>query len=789
MGIELPQELVGVAQAAGVHWPQADEDKMRDAAQAWRDAGAKLDTLVTDSDKTARTTLTHMHGEAGTAATRHWSTFVAPDTGHLTATAKGCTAAADRLEHAADQVGIAKTEIVRQLVALASNTDAAHTAAASGHPTALAGLDTFVKGTAANVATINHSLVDAVRPGSGVDVGATHLPTHAGPGEHGVVDNLLTNTTNVVAPTHGHGMVSDTVQGATNLVGDTTHGATTLVDHTTQGATNLVDGTVHGATGQGATGQGHGPVGDLAQGATNLVDGTVQGVTGHGHGGVAEVSQGATNLVDGTVHDVTGHGPVGDLGPGATNLVDNTAQGATNLVDPGHGHVPYATAGDITAGDTGPIPAQPDAPTPHTGLPHPVNQVVAAAGLADAPPVANLPGNAAPGGTPFPGAAQGGLPQPGAQPGGGYFGGGPGGGPIAGGGFGGAPVGGAVPGGGTVGGPVGGPGGSPVGGAQPAAPLNRGPGGSSTGGPGVPPVREPLAGTPGTPGTPGAPGRPGTPSGPGAPGGQVGAGLGQARGAGPLVGAQQPGTQLPGADRLPPAPALPPGHKTEREQLVAVLLVHMFPFGHMPVAATEPARQLPTPPPELDYAPGLRFAPDDHPQSHLVGAAVPPEQVPVVEPLTSESAVVQDLLTGHDSLGELHERDWDRKFLVRPAGPEGDAEYAWPPGELYPEGGTAPGEPEVLDAGTVLDRFGREDGRVFAAAGTPFAQRALPPSHVDLEYRRYRVVEPIPVWRSVSAAWFAQPGGGVRYRSTRSAAELVALGHLEDVTRAEEGTP
>jgi hypothetical protein len=150
--------------------------------------------------------------------------------------------------------------------------------------------------------------------------------------------------------------------------------------------------------------------------------------------------------------------------------------------------------------------------------------------------------------------------------------------------------------------------------------------------------------------------------------------------------------------------------------------------------------------------------------------------------LTADSETVRQLRAGHDSLGDLHERDWDRRFLVRPAGPRGDVEYAWPPCELYPEGGTAPGEPEVLDAGVELDRFGSEDGRVFAAAGTPYAQRSLPPSHVDLDYRRYRVVTPVPVWRAVSAAWFAQPGGGVRYRTTRSALELVALGHLEDIT-------
>ncbi len=34
----------------------------------------------------------------------------------------------------------------------------------------------------------------------------------------------------------------------------------------------------------------------------------------------------------------------------------------------------------------------------------------------------------------------------------------------------------------------------------------------------------------------------------------------------------------------------------------------------------------------------------------------------------------------------------------------------------------------------------------------------------------------------MSAAWFGQPGGGVRYRTVYSAAELVTLGRLADVT-------
>src|SRR5262245_17342414 len=112
MGIELPPELSGVAAQAGVAWPQADEDHLRDQAAAWRDAGTKLSNLTRDADTTANGALSKVSGSTGDAARRHWSTFVAPDTGHLTATARGCHSAADRLDHAATQVGAAKVEIV-----------------------------------------------------------------------------------------------------------------------------------------------------------------------------------------------------------------------------------------------------------------------------------------------------------------------------------------------------------------------------------------------------------------------------------------------------------------------------------------------------------------------------------------------------------------------------------------------------------------------------------------------------------------------------------------------------
>ena len=71
-------------------------------------------------------------------------------------------------------MGAAKLEIVRNLVDLARSTDAAHTAAGAGHPHALLGLDTAVRGTRANVTNITNNLVSSVQPGSDVDAKGWH---------------------------------------------------------------------------------------------------------------------------------------------------------------------------------------------------------------------------------------------------------------------------------------------------------------------------------------------------------------------------------------------------------------------------------------------------------------------------------------------------------------------------------------------------------------------------------------------------------------------------------------
>ena len=52
---------------------------------------------------------------------------------------------------------------------------------------------------------------------------------------------------------------------------------------------------------------------------------------------------------------------------------------------------------------------------------------------------------------------------------------------------------------------------------------------------------------------------------------------------------------------------------------------------------------------------------------------------------------------------------------------------------------------------------------------------------MDAGYHRYRVVKVLPVWFTLSAEWFGQPGGGARFRATYPVADLVALGYLEEM--------
>ncbi|MCA1189627.1 TNT domain-containing protein, partial [Saccharopolyspora sp. 6T] len=254
-----------------------------------------------------------------------------------------------------------------------------------------------------------------------------------------------------------------------------------------------------------------------------------------------------------------------------------------------------------------------------------------------------------------------------------------------------------------------------------------------------------------------------------------------ARAGPPRHAGPRPGQGDPVARQVrPPADPVRP-RQGDRKEAVAFML-HQFPIGYLPVAAAPARRQLPMPAEGVDPLAGRRFPPRDHPRADLVddrdALARARSGELAVDPAGSDGVErPAEFAAGHDPLAELSELEWERRY-TGPAGPR------WPAAASVPEGCAEPGEPIVLEPDAVLDALGSDAGRVAAPDGTAFTRRSLPPDYLELPYHRYRVLRPLPVWRAVSAPWFAGSGGGVRYRLTHSLAELVALGHLVELTAA-----
>lgn len=876
MGIELPVELTEVAAKAGVTWPKADEDAMRSSAAAWREAGDKIKGLGTSSDGAATRALGGVTGAGGDAARGRWAKVVAPD-GDFQRAARGCHAAADRLDHAAQQVGAAKVEIVRELTTLAKNNDAAHASANAGNPNALLGLDTLTKGAAANVANLQNTLSAAIRLDSGVNMSHASPPVNTAPGAHGPGGGggLLSPVTNivggVVAPVAG--AVAPIVEPVAAVVAPVTETVAPVVGAVTAPVAPVVGAvTAPVAPVVGAVTDAAAPVMNAAAPVTAPAAAVVMPAVGAvpgGHDAVGPV------FGDGDGHgrgegngNAPGNGPGEGRGEGKPaglpGLVGQVAAPAVGPVAHVVGEaIPsvQGTLGPIAEGTTQASAAVLDQPLIRGG--DLSGQPAATAPAAPAAPAAAA------------GPAVGGAPM------------------------GGAPVGGPA---GAVGGAIGGA----VGGVPSATSAVASQAGAVVGQQGGAPGQQAaqqgqagqqaakaadakagearaaeakagearaaearageakagaqaVAGKSGVPGAVSAasqavqPGQtatqlPGQGQGPGQTGsaqsGGQSSGQGQAVGkdalakdpakdalkdallqdqalgdhagdapgsgkvgdtiaapAAPVAGvdlgsgqaAPVAGVQLGTSPSAPLAGADLGGSLTDRldnsrDQALgnagigfdiarhaytaaavgSWFMAIFLSAGQGPRLAPKPARQLPAPARQDDEQPIPRFAP----QAALVGTAEA-HPITATEGLGKDHPVVQELLEGYDALAGMHERDWESLFLHENGSPR------WP---VEREGGYEDSQPEVLQQGAELDRFGTPEGRVLSTAGTPFAQRSLPPQALGEGYRRYRVEKDLPVHRTISAPWFGQPGGGSRYRTTHPVADLVALGYLTEIT-------
>jgi hypothetical protein len=88
---------------------------------------------------------------------------------------------------------------------------------------------------------------------------------------------------------------------------------------------------------------------------------------------------------------------------------------------------------------------------------------------------------------------------------------------------------------------------------------------------------------------------------------------------------------------------------------------------------------------------------------------------------------------------------------------------------------------QTLEAGTRIDRYGREGGTFVSPEGSPLEMRALPPGAGDRPYNVYEVVNPVKVDAGTVAPWFGQLGLGTQYELPASVAELIEQGVLKAV--------
>ena len=85
----------------------------------------------------------------------------------------------------------------------------------------------------------------------------------------------------------------------------------------------------------------------------------------------------------------------------------------------------------------------------------------------------------------------------------------------------------------------------------------------------------------------------------------------------------------------------------------------------------------------------------------------------------------------------------------------------------------------TLEPGTEVDRFGSEDGRFTAIAGTPYENRSLPFEEGSQEYNTYEVIKPIDgVLQGETAEAFNQPGGGIQQMLPESIGYYIDNGYI-----------
>lgn len=115
---------------------------------------------------------------------------------------------------------------------------------------------------------------------------------------------------------------------------------------------------------------------------------------------------------------------------------------------------------------------------------------------------------------------------------------------------------------------------------------------------------------------------------------------------------------------------------------------------------------------------------------------------------------------------------------------DAQAQIKWPPNN----GCAAAPVSETLAPGTLIDRFGNEDGSFFSPKGEGFDARAVPYVCSKMVYTVYRVDKPLRVMDCKAAPWFDEPGGATQFQTDDPAFKLRESGAIEVVPGDNAGT-
>lgn len=98
-----------------------------------------------------------------------------------------------------------------------------------------------------------------------------------------------------------------------------------------------------------------------------------------------------------------------------------------------------------------------------------------------------------------------------------------------------------------------------------------------------------------------------------------------------------------------------------------------------------------------------------------------------------------------------------------------DGSMPWPPIDGF---ANQPAN-TILMPGTMLDRWGYDNGTFVSPIGVPISARSLKPGTTNNPYSVFLVRNPIEVEAGEAAAWFGENGGGMQYRLPRAIEDLL----------------